>query len=199
MVIALYGGEKPAVPRRTWVASVLLLVLTSALAWAMTKSRSGETLGPRLEPTGWSISFRPPRRFPVGEFGPTKLGTAYRFYRRTPEGGLAVLAVFRLEGTGISDARVVCERVLSAHTRLPTLMISASRLTRFDRKLGPLDAVEIWDPQLAVVVRAAVLAGREAYAVSLRVEGRIDQCSYSLFQLICASGEYQEPAIDSEG
>ncbi len=191
MVIAVYGTEKAAVPRRAWFASILLLVTTSALAWTMTRSRSGEALGPRIEPAGWSISFRPPRGFPAGKFGPTTLGPAYPFYGRTPAGGRAVLALFRLEGAGVGDALAVCERVLRAHTLPPPLIVSVSRLTRFDRKLGPLDAVEIWDPLPGVVVRAAVLASGEAYAVSLRAEGRIDQRLYRRFESTCASSEFR--------
>lgn len=191
MAIQVYTGEKPAVSRRAWFASILLLAITSILAWAMTLSRSGEVLGRRIEPAGWSISFRPPRAFPTGAFGPTELGVAYRFSGQTPSGDLALLSVFRLEGAIAGDGLTVCERVLRAHSRQRLPIVHLSRLTRYDRKLGPFEAVEVWDPQLGIVVRAAVLKNRVGFAISFRAPGDIDPRSYRLFDATCSSIENQ--------
>jgi hypothetical protein len=191
MAIQVYTSEKPAISRRAWFASILLLSVTSVLAWAMTRSRSGEVLGRRIEPAGWSISFRPPRALPTGAFGPTEFGVAYRFYGQTPHGDPVLLSVFRLEGAVVGDSLTVCERVLRAHPRPPLPIVHLSRLTRYDRKLGPFEAVEIWDPQLGIVVRAAVLNSREVYAISLRAPGYIDPRSYRLFDSMCSSIEHR--------
>jgi hypothetical protein len=65
-----------------------------------------------------------------------------------------------------------------------------SRLTRLDTRLGPFRAVEIQDPLLGVVVRAAEVGGAGTYAVSLAVEGpEIDTENYRVFDLTCASVE----------
>ncbi len=191
MAIQVYTSEKPAVSRRAWLASILLLAITSVLAWAMTQSRSGEVLGRRIEPAGWSISFRPPRAFPTGAFGPTELGVAYRFSGRTPGGDPALLSVLRLEGAGVGDGLTVCERVLGTLPQPPVPIVHLSRLTRHDRKLGPFEAVEIWDPQAGIVVRAAMINSREGYAISLHAPGDIDQRSYRLFDATCSSIEHQ--------
>lgn len=187
MVIQVHTREKPAISRRAWFASILLLATASVLAWAMALSRSGEVLGRRIEPAGWSISFRPPRAFPTGAFGPAE----YHFSGQTPGGNPALLSVFRLEEAVVGDGLTVCERVLSAHPRPPLPAVRLSRLTWYDRKLGPFEAVEIWDPQLGIVVRAAVLENREGYAISLRAPGAIDPHSYRLFDSTCSSTEHQ--------
>ncbi len=187
MVIRVHTSEKPAIFRRAWFASGLLLAISSVLAWAMVRGRSGEVLGPRIEPAGWSISFRPPRAFPTGAFGPTE----YHFYGQTAGGFRPVLAVFRLEDAVLGDAATVCERVLRAYSRQPLSAVRLSRLTWHDRKLGPFEAAEIWDPQLGIVVRAAVLENREGYAIFLHVPGEIDPRSYRLFDSTCSSTERQ--------
>ena len=192
MAVELYTSGKPAIPRRALFTSIFLLILASTLAAAMTRRRSGELLRPRIEPHGWSISFQRPREFPTGRFGPTKLGPAYLFHGRTRTGAPATRAVFRLEEVAAGDARAACERVLRAHMSLPLPTADMTRLTRFDSKFGSLDAAEIQDPQLGVVVRAAVLGDNDAYAVSLRVEGvEIDSQVYRLFDLTCGSIKYR--------
>lgn len=188
MIIEVHTREKPAVPGRAWLAAFLLLVVASALAAALSWGRAGDVLSARIEPPGWMISFRPPRRFETGEFGHTAFGQAYRFHGATPAGD-ATLAVYRVEGIDI-DARALCDRLLQAHWGLDPPPVGMSRLTRLDTRLGPFRAVEIRDPLIGVVVRAAELGGAGAYAVSLAVQGaEIDRESYRLFDLTCASVE----------
>ena len=190
MVIEVYSIQKPVVPRRALVASILLLLLASFLAVAMTWARGGDALGSRLEPEGWSISFRPPRRF-SGEFGLSGLGPAYQFYGSTKPEGVAILVVYRLEDTTPGSAREVCEQVLSAHIGLAMPPVGTARFAWFDRKLGPLDAVEVWEPLMDVLVRAVALEPGDAYALSIGVRGgRISPDTYRLFDQICASIEY---------
>ena len=192
MVVEVYASGKPAIPRRALFASIFLLVAASALAAAMAWHRSGELLARGIEPPGWSISFRPPRRFHSGQFGSTKLGSAFLCHGRTRAGAPAALAVYHLEGAVVGGAQAVCERVLRAHAGLPLPTAGMTHLTRFDKKLGRLDAAEIRDEQLGVVVRAVVLDSDDAYAVSLSVDGAdISEDVYRLFDLTCSSIEYR--------
>ncbi len=193
MAVEVYTGVKLAIPRRTLFASIFAFLLVSLLAAAMTWTRSGDKLAPRITPEGWSVSFRPPQRF-VGEFGLTKLGPAYQFYGSTKEGVPATLVVYHLEGTWTGDAATACDRVLRAHIGPGSPPAGIARLTRLDRKLGTLDAVEMWDSLLNVVVRAVVLEPGNAYALSASVHGApLDAESYGLFNHICASVEYRRP------
>ena len=192
MVVEVYAGVKPASPRRALFGSICLLTAASALAATMAWQRSGELVARGIEPPGWSISFRTPRRFDSRQFGSTKLGSAFLCHGRTRTGTPASLALYRLEGPVKVDSLMVCERVLSAHEWIPLPTAATTRLTRFDKKLGRFDAAEIRDEQLGVVVRAVVLEDDDAYAVSLGVEGaEIDPHTYRLFDLTCSSIEYR--------
>jgi len=189
----VYTGEKPAIGRRAWLAAVLLMVIVTTLAGGMTWRRSEDSLAARVTPAGWSISFCPPRRFQESELGPTMLGSAFRFRGWSAGGAAALLAVHRLDRWRVQDSLAACDLVLSAHVA-PTLPDSmTTRETQFNKKLGPFEAVEVHDPFIGVVVRAAVLENGEAYAVSLGVDGPvIDDRSYRAFDLTCGSIMYHE-------
>lgn len=191
MAIQVYSIERPAVPRRALIASILLLLLASCLAAAMTWARSSDAPGSRIEPEGWSMSFRPPRRFD-GTFGLTTLGPAYQFDGSARPEGVAILVVYRLEGTSAHGARDVCECVLGAHFGLGITPVERAHFAWFDRKLGPLDAVEVWEPVTDVLVRAVVLEHGDAYALSVAVRGgRISPETYRLFDQTCSSIEFR--------
>ena len=193
MVVEVHTRKKPAIVRRVWFASLLLLAVACALAAAMTWSRSGQVLSPRVEPLGWSLSFRPPRNFRHGQIGPTRLGQAHLFFGQTEGGMEVVLGVYRMTKMAGEDAQAVCEHVLGVFERgLPSIGGMAP-VTWFDRKLGPLDAVEVWDPLLGMVIRATVLRNGEAYAMYFAVEGPIDRNIYRVFDLACDSVEYRSP------
>lgn len=190
MVVQVHTSGKPASPRRALLATMFLLLLASILAAAMAWTRSMVTLGPWIEPEGWSIAFRAPRRF-SGEFGLTSFGQAYQFQGRVTPQAVATLVVYRVEAAGAGDASDVCDRILSAYLiDLPPLSMSVQ--TRSDTKLGAREAVEIWDPVADILVRAVVVRPGEAYAVSLSVRGAsINPATYRLFDQTCASVEYR--------
>jgi hypothetical protein len=188
MSIEVYVGTRPTISRRAWLVSILLLTVSVALAATMTWRRSDDPLAARIRPVGWSISFRPPRRFQESEFGATVLGSVFRFRGWSTTGAAALLAVHRLDRWPVADPLAACELVLSAYIvpRLPDSM--TTRFTRFDTKFGPFDAVEIHDPLLGVIVRAAVFEDGEVYAISLGVDGpMIEDRSYRAFDLACRS------------
>lgn len=193
MVVQVYSYTKPANRRRTLVASVGLLVAAGFLAWMMTASRAGGMALPRVTPPGWAISFQPPPRFHNDQYGDTPLGPAYQCGSFTPDGRVVLLEVYRLEEGDVPDALAACERVLQVFLPQPAPGVYSPNLTDFDKKLGGLDAVEVWNPFASgMVVRAAVLPSGDAYVVTLAVQGgEIGRDLYQLFEFACASIEVQ--------
>ena len=188
MSIEVFVSERPAVRRHTWAASVLTLGVSVTLAAVMVWQRSGDLLAPRIEPHGWSVSFRPPRRARDPEFGTTILGPAYRFRGWSAAGRGVLLVVQRLEGWSVEDPLAACDLILRAYAAPVLAAGLPTRAVSFEKKLGPLEAVEVDDPALGVVVRAAMLDNGEAYAVSLAVDGPArDERWYGLFESTCES------------
>ena len=191
VVIQVYTSTKPAVPHRAWLAAALLLLLTGGLAWIMTTQRRAGVPLPRFEPPGWSISFQPPSLFRRGRILLTPIGPAYRFVAYSTTRAPLLLTIMRVGLEPTDDPVVICERVLRTFFTLADGWRSASGLIDRTKMLGPLDAVELWDPnlsrRLSVIVRAATLDDGDAYAVSLAVEGEISADLYELFDETCRS------------
>lgn len=191
VVVQIYSYTKPASRRRTLAASSGLLIAAIALAWTMAAGRVGGLALPRVAPPVWVISFQPPPRFRNGQYGNTPLGPAYHCDSLTPDGRAVLLEVYRLDAGDIRDSEAACHRLLRAFLAQPRPGTYSPTLTRFDKKLGPLDAVEVWTPFASgMVVRAAVLPGGDAYVVMLAVQGdEIGGDLYQVFELACASIE----------
>jgi hypothetical protein len=192
MVVEVYTGSKPAEPRRALIAALLLLAAACVVAWTMAAGRSGGALAPRIKPPGWAISFQRPARFRVGEFVPTPLGSVYRFIAFTPQRVPVLLAIHRMTLAPGTDPRTACDRVLRAYLGPRVSLWSPPAFTWFDKKLGSLSAVEVWDPLVeSIVIRGTVLPSGEAYAVILSVRGRIQPELYRVFDRTCASIEHE--------
>jgi hypothetical protein len=156
----------------------------------MSLSRAGETLGERIQPRNWLITFRPPR-WPDGgwEFGATLFGQAYRFHTPTEDGGFATLAVFRIEDR-TADAAAICDRILRHDLGVNPKPVGWNRFTRLDTRMGPFHAVQMFDPIVTRVVRAAEFGGAGVYAASLKASGpEIDPGLYEAFDRTCESIE----------
>lgn len=194
VVIQVYTSTKPAVPHRAWAAAALLLLMTGGLAWVMTTQRAQGLRLPRFQPPGWSISFQPPPLFKRGRILLTAIGPAYRFVALSADQAPMALTVIRVGLDRTDDSVVICERVLKTFFGRNNRWRSTSGFTDRTKKLGPLDAVELWDPTLgtnpSVIVRGTTLEDGDAYAVSLAVKGEIGQDLYALFEEACLSIEY---------
>ena len=194
MTVEVYTAVRPAIPLRAWVSSILLLISASGLAGWMSWSRSGELLAPRIEPQGWDMSFRPPRRFePVM---PELVAPANAIIYGTPatSGGMAELVFRRVEAAPNLDAAEICNLILRPHASV-LLAIFAPPPTRSIEKLGPLDAVQVHYPGIPMIVRAVRLDHGSGYAVSLRVAGGpIDDSLYHSFDLACRSADFRPRA-----
>jgi len=187
MVIEVHTREKPAIHRRTWASALLLLAVASGLAGVLSWARTGDPLAQRIEQPDWLISFRPPRWPGIAEYGATLFGPAFRFHSPTADGGVATMVVYRVENTG-GDATGLCDRVLRADLGLEAAPLGWTRFTRLDTQLGPFRAVQMFDPYVGRVVRAAEFGGGRLYAISLKVQGtEIKPELYRLFDQMCSS------------
>ena len=191
MPMEVYTATRPAIPLRAWVSSILLLISASGLAGWISWGRSGELLAPRLEPQGWDMSFRPPRRFePVM---PDILTAANAIAYRTPtaSGGVAELVFRRVGAAPNVDAGEICNHLLRPYASVLMAVFSPPP-TRSTEKLGALDAVQVHFPGIPMIVRAARFDHGTAYAVSLRVDGGpIDESLYHSFDLACRSVDFK--------
>jgi len=187
----IYTAGRPAIPLRAWLSSIFLMGSVCGLAGWMTWSRSGESLGARVEPQDWDISFRPPRRFePLNGVATTP---AYAIAYRTPtaSGEMVELVFRRIEAASNLDAYEICNLTLRPHASI-LLTVFAAAPTRSTEKLGPLDAVQVHYPGIPMVVRAIRLQNGNGYAVSLRVEGGpIDEPLYRSFDLACRAVDFK--------
>jgi hypothetical protein len=185
VALEVYTASRPAIPLRAWLSSGLLLALVCGLAGWMSRSRSGESLGTRVEPQGWDISFRPPTRFEL--LTPDLPTPAYAIAYRTPtaSGAVAELVFRRIEAAQNLDADEICNLILRPHASL-RFAVFAAPPTRTIEKLGSLDAVQVHYPGIPMVVRGIRLQNGFGFAVSLRFEGGpIDEPLYRSFDLAC--------------
>lgn len=193
MLIEVHTREKPAIPRRAVISSILLLALATALAGTLTWRRSAPSVHTRIRPHGWSVSFRPPPGSYGPQIRPTGSGSQAVFGVLTPAGNEAYIFVRRIDPAPSNDPREVCDLLLreiaeiGPHVRRPLPMVW------IDKQIGHHDAVEVWEPVLGAAVRAAVFDDEEVYALTVRVAaGPIDPDTYALFERTCTSMEYAD-------
>jgi hypothetical protein len=190
MPMEVYTAVRPAIPLRAWVSSLLLLVSASGLAGWMSWSRSGLLLAPRIEPQGWDMTFRPPRRFEPITYDPNAPVRVVLFRTTTASGGVVELAFRRMEALPQVNADEICELLLRPFGSI-FMAVFAPPAQRTVEKLGSLDAVQVHQPAIPMIVRAARLPSNPAYAVSLRaLEGPLDESLYHSFDLACRSAEF---------
>ncbi len=191
MTVQLYSSTKPALPHRTWISATSLLLATLILAFIMTWQRAGGSTAPRFEPDGWAISFQPPKGFRGGQGMLTPVGPAYQFGTLRDDGTAIILTITRAGLDPTDQPLAVCKRVFRTFLRSGDNWYGDLALTDDTKKLGPLSAVELWDPNPNInniIVRAATLEDGDAYAVSLAVqEGEIVPAIYKLFDEACSS------------
>jgi hypothetical protein len=190
MTVEVYTAVRPAIPLRAWVSSLLFLISASGLAGWMSWSRSGLLLAPRIEPQGWDMSFRPPRRFEPIAYDPNAPARVVLFHTTTASGGVAELAFRRVEAPPQVNAGEICELLLRPFGSI-FMAVFAPPTQRTVERLGSLDAVQVHQPAIPMIVRAVRLPDSSAYAVSLRgLEGPLDESLYHSFDLACRSAEF---------
>jgi len=187
MSLEVYSAARPAISLRAWGMAVFLFLAASGLAGWLSRSRAGQVLSQTVSPPDWNISFRAPGRseewVSAGEAASPPL-----LYRATVgPGATAEIGVWRFEpGVGLQPGEV-CDRITRPYASfMYTLLVPPPPKRK--ENLGPWAAIEAQHPSIPMVVRAAVLPGGEAYAVSLRVEGgTLDERLYRAFTAVCDS------------
>lgn len=196
MAIEVYSATTSTPPLRTVAVTVLLFAATCLLAASMSWRRAGETLGPRLEPQGWGVSFRPPKRFIQTELSQTEIGSVMLL-----SGEGANLAVWRMSPPGDVDADDLCILILQQYeaaaawgTRTHSQPPSQSDLPpAANEPIGSRPAVERFSANHKVVVRAT-MEGGPGYAISMVViSAPLPADAYRVFDLTCKSFEFPGP------
>lgn len=192
MVIQVWSGEKPALPRRALLGCSVMMGIAGLLAADMTHRRGGDALGSRYSPREWQISFQAPRRFGSPRAALMQRGQALMFGGRMRDRTRSFLAVYQLSAPAPPSAEAVCDAVLRSHAGSEDDDGASRRHRRTDVTLGPLKAVEIRDEGLSIVVRGAIGDHGEAYAICLGLDHQpidVDTQAYRLFEATCASVE----------
>lgn len=188
MVAELYTTSSPAAPRRTLLLCILLLLATGALAARMSWVRAGDPLGTLVEPPGWTISFRVPKRFQPADSMLTPRGPAYVWHSRLPRGGMASLLVVRVPSGPSADAAEVCRRFVGDYRSFADSSVNTVRIPPVSKPIGPFSGVEMSMTSPAVVIRATCVNPVDAYVVITHVDnGQVDDALYRLFEATCAS------------
>lgn len=188
MVAELYTTSKPATPRRALFLSILMLLATGGLAAQMSWVRAGDPLGTLVEPPGWTIAFRVPKRFQPTDSILTPRGPAYVWHSRLPRGGMATLMVVRAPSGPSADAGEVCRRFVGDYQTFADSSVNTVRIPPMSKPIGPFPGVEMSLTSPAVVIRAACLNPVDAYVVITHVDnGQVDDALYRLFEATCAS------------
>lgn len=195
MSFRVSSGGKSASPRRALVVSIVLLAATCALAASMSWRRSADTLGERLAPAGWDISFSPPKRFQPAGQSSNRSGFEYRFRGEWLDDRSLIL-IFRgvapTHAAGVPRDQSIGDFGDSAMSSRAFSFGSVSTLPKSSRvSIGSLPGAEVGNLDVGTIVRAAVSSEGARYAVVLSTGGRpIDRPLYELFDLVCASVRY---------
>lgn len=188
MYIEVHAPEKKAVPRRALLATVLLMVATTSMAGYLVWLRSNSPLSVIFDPPGWSITFQAPRGFlPIYNHQRNKLGTSFRFYNEKPDGTRVMIMVIRVNPDFGNNPETLCNRILGNFTPKSLLIMGGHREDRADIKIGPIDAHEVWDEYLGIIVRAGILSEDDYYAVLIRSSDKIKPDLYEIFDQVCNS------------
>ena len=194
MTVELYSATKPASPRRALGCAIILLLLAATLAAVMSWNRSGDPLGARIQAQGWSVSFRPPKRFLPGDPVNTSVGAVLPFSGTVRTGEQVVLNIHRFFTTSVDDPAAAGALFIREYAVRGSRGGAWPSLVPTPARLGPLEGIEIHAPQTSTVVRAAVLDNGVGYAVVLAVSsGALNDSTYQLFDLTCQSIEFVDP------
>ena len=193
MLIEVHTQEKPAKPARAWLAAAGLLLVAGALAADMTRRRSADPLGARIEPPGWTVSFRTPNVSEPGTVVQTVLGPVYQF-RHPTQPGRFTMTVQRLTPEASGTPLDVCFQVLRSRGAGPASLfdVQGPLPAILTKDLGPLAGAEVHDLRSGTIVRAGVGNDGEGYAVTLNTRNAsISPRLYRLFDRTCASVQHQ--------
>ncbi len=194
MLIEVQSGVQQAAPGRALKSTIILFSLACGLAIGMVWGRTGAMLDLRVAPSGWGLSFQPPRGW--GAFHiPDRPGVRIRHFRGLLRDQVPAFLTLHLieidpEMDLASLAVDIEDQIRAQHDidRFPSEYVRQSAL------LGSRDAVQIVNTMLPIEIRAARLENGHALVVSLFVhQSHLEPSVRRLFDLTCRSVEFQRP------
>lgn len=187
MSAEVYSQRRDAVRGRALLAAALLLVAAAILASMMVRSRSGQVLQTRLHPTGWEMSFQPPRGFILMESNLGPGNTDRHYLGRTRQGQPIQLLLARVperEETPESVASSIRADIALQQFQDKSLPGPSTEMSM----LGPVKGVQIKDLSGSVVVRAARVSPSTIFLATMFViDGALDESAYGTFEAVCES------------
>lgn len=155
-------------PRRALALTLLMLVGTTGVAGVVTWSRRSITLGERISPQGWRISFRPPGRWvqPGVELGKNTIV----FEDPTRGRDRRWLVFSRDPHPRHGTAEGIAGGCLQDLTNPASGGLLVPSVRTYPTHLGPFPGATIEDAQTGTTVSAAFVE-EEAYCVAL-ISGR---------------------------
>lgn len=195
MPAEVYVSTKPASAARAWLVALLILTVATTLAGVFVQRSSGSwRAGDLIQPNAWEMAFRPPAQFHEVDPEPDQFSSTYAYRWAQRDGRTLHLMYWRMPA-GEASAAVIARRFLERY-RAWIHRILGPAPTQTVGRLGRLDALEVLDPAIPLVLRTIVGDSGWAYGVSLRVEGGpIDQKIYTLFEMICQSVRFRKPGM----
>jgi hypothetical protein len=183
-----FVSRKPALPFRAQACSIVLLLISVALATDMSRRRVAEVLGPTMVSAELGISFRPPKAFLAGDPIQTRIGVALPLYHQLAPGQEATLVVRRIPARTQDSAGDVCLRVLAdADRSLFSIIPFVRRAVQLTpARIGDLEGAQAIEKKTKTLVRAVVRPGGFAHAISLTLDGAdLDERIYRIFESTC--------------
>ena len=186
MSVEAYNAVKPGSPGRTLACAMVLLGVVLALAVSLSRARSRESLGDRIDVPQLNLSFRPPKHFVQGDLVRSSRGEVLPFQRRSGNG--AILAVRRFALDPGDDPASVCRRLLRDQTEeVATHVLTATTIPSI-AAIGRFDARELMAPDRMTIVRVAFLDQSVGLAMELYVNGSaIEDSLRNAFDEACRS------------
>ena len=193
--------ETPGRPRLAVVFGAAMLTVAIALCALFVREQRAFARGERLAPTGWAVSFEPPKGWERRILDPRLMPgyDGYRFIDSSAAGGQKELWIARVRYPGELPPSKVCDRSMSAFFRRvlgtdPLQTWALLRNTPIEAaSLGPLPGVQAVLPSTGHLFRVGIVPGRradtEAYLLEYHRAGPLNARDLKICEEIAASFE----------
>ena len=183
-----YNAVKPGSSGRSLACAIVLLGGALALAASFSRARGREILADRIGVPEWNLSFRPPKRFVLGDVVRISGGEILPLYSRSGNGALLAMRRFPLNPG--DDPASVCRQLLRHQTEQAATAVPTMPWMPTIAPLGAFEGVEMMTPDQSTLVRVAFLDESIGLAMELYVDGSaIDEPLLDAFDRACRSIE----------
>ena len=191
--------ETPGRPKLAVVFGAAMLTVAIALCALFVRQQRAFALGERLAPTGWAVSFEPPKGWERRTLDPPLIHgyDGYRFIDPSTSGGQKELWVGRVRDPELVSPSEVCYRSMSAFFRRvlgagPLQTWALLQNTPIEAaSLGPLPGVQAVLPSTGDLFHVGIVPGRradtEAYLLEYHRAGPLNARDLKICEEITAS------------